>query len=295
MYAVLAKWWLGGKVRVVHTQHSFFDLEKYSRYKFYHRAFVRFADELVVVSDDTRKTYMKLGVSKNRITVIPNGVPFSEKPILKRADKIAARDQLLAELQANPAFGNISETRDDFWILYLARVHPVKGQSQALVLWSKLPEALRKKARLFIIGPGSEKNELERIRGLASKVPSSDRVIVPGGTTKASAWINASDLLLSCSEFEGLPLTPLEALGQGTPLLLSKIAGHEFLSHVAPLYNLQDPDDGAKKLEEILTNLEQQNPAWIEKLSEASKWVRDHYSLKQMTRAYIDMYNKALK
>ena len=295
IYGALAKIRLLGKVRIVHTQHSFFDLNENAKFRIYHRVFSYFADELVVVSDDTKKTYIDLGISPNKVEVIKNGVPFSNQPVISRAERLKEREILLRSLDGQSEYESLAEGRNDYWILYLARVHPIKGQRHALSLWAKLPESVRAKCRLLIIGPSASEGELDRIKALAKESPSPERILTPGGTTATRDWINSSDLFLSCSEFEGLPLSPIESVGQGTPVLLSDIPGHEFLKDMASFYSLADPVAGASALTKILDSVETQSRDWQSALEKNAAWIREQYSLEMMTKAYSAVYDQVLK
>ncbi len=291
IYATLAKIALLGTVKIVHTQHSFFDLDTKPRYRIYQRIFSLFADELVVVSPDTKKTYVELGVSPKHIHLIPNGVPFQEPPVLTRKERLERRLHLLNDLDKDPHFAALKGWQNDLWLLYLARVHPVKGQRKVLELWQSLPLEIRERARLLIVGPDSAQGELEKIRELAHRSTGSEHILVPGGTTRTRAFISSADLFISSSEYEGLPLTPLEAIGQGIPVLLSDIPGHEFLKDVSVQYPLSEPAQGAEKAAQILR--QDESPDRENQLRTASEWVRAHYSHKAMINAYTSLYDDA--
>ena len=86
VYAVLANFLSLGRVRIVHTQHSFVHINRNKRYAFYEKLFTRFVHSLTVVNE-SMVTSGKLGVAEERIHVINNGVSFSEAPLKDRGER----------------------------------------------------------------------------------------------------------------------------------------------------------------------------------------------------------------
>lgn len=74
---------------------------------------------------------------------------------------------------------------------------------------------------LAIVGDGPERAKLE---ALARGEP---RIRFLGHQTEIDAWHRAFDLFVLASHWEGLPLTPLEAMRCGTPILATACAGTE--------------------------------------------------------------------
>src|SRR5213078_3502224 len=100
-------------------------------------------------------------------------------------------------------------------VLYLGHLHPIKRIGVLLEAFARVREEVPE-ARLEVIGAPSAHGE--ELRGRAGQGVSF-RGLIPEekkGRALASAHVFA---LLSASE--GLPLTPLEALACGTPVVLS--------------------------------------------------------------------------
>jgi glycosyltransferase involved in cell wall biosynthesis len=259
-------------------------MKRLKRYEYYERIFTFFADELTVVSEDTRDTYLSLGVPARKIHVVPNGVAFTRDPILERSERLAYRPELVA---ATPALTSLAQ---DSWLLYMARIHGRKGQDHAVALWSALPEAVRGSSVLIFVGPETEAGQLDRLKALISSAPDRERIVLAGPAQNPAAWLEASDVYLSCSEFEGMPLGPIEAAGAGLPLLLSLIPGHAILAKTSCNYDLADAAAGARELRAALAI--PGTRAGHEALKLVSHTIRAGYSLGAMASKYERLYGK---
>ncbi len=291
LYAAMAKIVLLGKVRLVHTQHSLVNLAERWRNRLYQRVFARFVDQMVTVSDETARLYREIGVGKAPLSVVHNGIAVPAAPTLQRSIRLQNREELLGSSEiTEPLKSRLDSMRNAVWLLYIARIHPVKGQLQALKLWSELPSALHSRAALLIVGPEAFAGEMAKLLELVRTCPSPDRIFVLGGTTKPKLWYDAADVALSCSEFEGLPLGPLEAIAHGLPMLLSDIIGHRFLSSRAEFYPLDNPQVGARKLSSLIEQAESPTASTANQLKARAEWVREEYSLEKMCRAYEEIY-----
>lgn len=290
MYATVAKILSLGRIRILYTQHSFLHLGIKSRYRIYEKLFSFFVDECTVVSEDTLKGFGELGISTKGIQLIENGIPVEDRPVRDRNEKIQLRKELLEDF---PDFAeSLGSNIEDHWCLYLARVHPGKGQNQVFKIWQELEPSIRKQMLLLFVGPESSQEVLDSLLAEASLLPDQERILFLGSTSFPSKWNRVADVFLSSSEFEGMPLAPLEAAAGGVPLLLSQIPGHEFLEDVGRLYPLEDPSQGALALKEILSEIENGVSEYYINLWNKSETLREHYSLDNMVKAYLSLYQK---
>lgn len=286
IYGVMAKLACLGSVRLVHTQHSFVHMKRKRRYRIYERFFTQFADAISVVSEDTRKTYLSLGIPERKLALISNGVSFTSNAPADRASRIKKRAELGDAVKSIPILG------DDAWILYMARLYPGKGQEHAIDLWNELPDAVRARSRLIFVGPESLDGLVSELMSKASQAKSSDRIHYAGPTHTPQHWLEASDVYLSCSEFEGMPLGPLEAAGSGLPLLLSEIEGHLLLKERYSLYPIAIPSQGAASLSSIIERIHAhaQDLEFWPMLWKESAWIRERYSLDAMAESFERLY-----
>lgn len=296
IYAVCGKVLSLWRVRLVHTQHSFVHLGKKGRYRLYERFFTWFVDELTVVNGGLIEGYRELGIPPFKVTAVPNGVAFPDAPVATRKARLDLRKELASRLPAALA-SRLGAPSEELWAIYLARIHPVKGQKRAIALWSAIDPSIRARSRLLIIGPETIDTDGDELRDLIARAPDPDRIVLAGATREPRSWIQAADCYLSCSEFEGMPLGPLEALGSGTPVVVSRIPGHSFLEQSegegsgVRIFELGDPADGARKLGETLLGSRSLDG---HALWERTAWVRRSFSLQAMSDRYEKLYRRAL-
>ncbi len=291
IYGAFAKMFLFSRVRLVHTQHSFVNLNRSWKYRYYERFFTLFADKIAVVSPDTKLSYLNLGIPEKKLRLIANGVLFPAAPILNPGERFEKREELLkAQLKKTRDLVFSQEPVKKFWLLYLARLHPGKGQDHALKLWSGLSPEMRAQSVLIFIGPETETGAKAHLEALAKTVPDRDKVIFAGGSDMPLEWMRVSDVFLSCSEFEGMPLSPVEALGCGVPAILSEIPGHEFLKSHADLYALDRPELGVQAVTRVYNDSKRDEIGFRRKKWTDAQVIRDSFTPGAMAKQYEKLY-----
>ncbi len=109
-------------------------------------------------------------------------------------------------------------------VLTIARLHGQKGHAYLLEAAAALPEAV-----FVLAGDGPERGALEeqaRCLGVA------DRVVFLGHRQDIPALLAQCDLFVLPSLFEGLPLSVLEAMAAGKPVVATDVGGtREAVSH----------------------------------------------------------------
>lgn len=276
MYAVMAKAFCGlRRFGIVHTQHSFIHLDTNPKIARYDRWFSRLASHVTAVSPQVVETYARLGVPRERVRFVPNGVEIAKGPLPTVEQKRALRARLLPGKNENGAT----------WLLALARLNPRKGQDHLINVWSALSPETRSRCQLIFVGPETSPGEKARLEQMAAASPDSGRIIFAGPSSEPLEWFKAADLYLSGSEYEGMPLAPIEAAGAGLSLVLSEIEGHEILRPFARLFKFDDSNAGANALEAALGDTGARH-------EQAAK-IREKYGMDAMVRAYLELYKSA--
>ena len=284
LYAAVAKILTLGAIKIVHTQHSFVHLSKKKRHRFYEQLFTRFADALITVSDEVKETYVKLGVPSQKIIVIRNGVLFPARALESVSELESSRAMLIESIVDKNEKSKLEQNSTHSWVLSLARIHPQKGQSQALALWGQLDPSLRKRAKLIFIGQESSEGELSKLKSLASDLGISKEVVWVGMSRTPLRWLQVSQILISLSEFEGMPLSPIEAYGTGLNLVLSKIPGHDIFEGKASWGNLS---------EVLKQSLDEDFSRSQKRFENANAW-RAEYGAMNMAKRYQEVYRKVI-
>jgi glycosyltransferase involved in cell wall biosynthesis len=141
------------------------------------------------------------------------------------------------------------------------------------------------RAALVIMGEGPLRAAIER---RAHELGVADRVILCGNRTDARAIMGAADVLVMPSRWEGLPLTLLEAMAAGTPVVATAVRGIRELVADGETALLVPPGDAAALGRAVVRILEDQ--ALCEKLSAAGRGLGLSYSEDAMASAFLDFY-----
>jgi glycosyltransferase involved in cell wall biosynthesis len=168
-------------------------------------AYFQGAAAIVAVTEIERDNIRAAGLT-NRIEVIPNGVNLEDlEPAASRAE-LEAKWSLL---------------KDRRWLLYLGRLHRLKGLDLLLQAFGRLsrkfPDYL-----LVIAGP-DEGNYQQVLNQMVLDLGLSSQVFFPGavyGEAKAGL-LKESELLALTSYSDVFGLSVHEALGLGTPVLVT--------------------------------------------------------------------------
>lgn len=163
------------------------------------KAAVKFADEIIVLSENVQKYFMQTYGRKTRF--IPNGI---ERPELRKADIITQQWGL----------------EKDSYILFLGRIVPEKGLKYLISAFKQV----KTDKKLVIAGGASDTDDfMMELRNMARD---DERIIFTGfvqGQVLEELYSNAYIYTLP-SDLEGMPLSLLEAMSYGNCCLVSDIA-----------------------------------------------------------------------
>ena len=293
MYGAIAKviaLLYGRRIKLIHTQHSFIHLQKRNFIRHYDRSFQMLASHLTSVSTQVKAEYGRMGVSLSRVQCIDNGVEFPKKLIFGEDKKILRAELLHGDIKPEVA-DFLKKEINSLWMISMARVHPKKGQDRLIGIWGELPDAIKKRSVMIFAGPETEPGEVARLKALLKGMTYPERVVFLGSTTSPVRWLQSADIFLSGSEYEGMPLAPIEACGAGLPLILSSIEGHRLLGQQARYFTFDKPAEGAAATVDCIAELDR-DPAGLEdKSRKNAAEMQRLYSIQQMTRNYYNLYS----
>ncbi len=164
-----------------------------------------FSTKIICVSEHDRQVALRDGVtSPEKLVVIPNGLEpgLFCTPTEKR--------ELRAQLGASDAVGIVT---------MVGRLAPPKDFETLIAAW----EGLRAPGwRLWIVGEGPLRSRLEQsvhAKGLREQIEFlGERHDVP-------TLLQASDICVLASRWEGMPLTIIEAMLAGLPVIATRVGG----------------------------------------------------------------------
>lgn len=200
--------------QTVFTVHS-----DYTRYAFHNRLFCVLASllsrEVVCVSRTSYGAYPARlkRLLKDRVTWIENGVD---------CDRIDCAD------------GGNRAPSGAFRMICVARLIPSKKQALLLRAMKENPGC-----ELTLVGTGGEE---ESLRTLAGQLGIADRVRFTGGIPRDEVFrlMKQHDLYVTASEYEGLPVSVLEAMRCGLPCAVSDIRSHREIREQCPSLMMVD-------------------------------------------------------
>lgn len=257
-------------VKLIHTTHGLDHVEHYPHGKLYQQIFSRLADKIVAVSEKIGNFYLnEIGLNASKVVVIQNGIATFKGSIdssmrLEKKESIAATHGLDLKRPI---------------ILSLSRVVPLKDQKF-------LMEAIkfRPQLQLIIAGPPSDLAYYDELKKLED-----ENIKLIGPQEMVLEYNMGSDMYVSASTHEGIPVAVLEAMSVETPCLISDIPGHMTLlkyGQYVQTYNIGDREDFLKKLDTMFQHYDET----LKAATQARSLVEAHYSVSNMVNQYFQVY-----
>jgi glycosyltransferase involved in cell wall biosynthesis len=178
---------------------------------------------------------------------------------------------------------------DDPLLLVVGRLEPQKGHR---VLLDAMPEIRRRfpRVRLVCVGEGSLRNSLQ---AQAHALAIEDAVRFVGYWPDVRDWLAVADLSVLPSFHEGMPVTPVESLAAGCPVVATAVDGTpEVVVHEQTGLTVPPGDAGA--LADAVCRL-LGSPDLRRKLASAGRaWVLDRFSSQRMVERIQNFYLESL-
>ena len=259
-YAFLAS--LGLKVKRVHTVHNVAQKEQTKAGKTINGVlFQHFNVVPVALSEEIQRTIQEVyGLPDNRIPVVFNGIDLS-RCIVKES---YAR-------------------KDTFTVLHIGRFMDVKNHELLLRSFARFKEH-HSDARLQLLGDGELK---ENMMQLAGQLNITDAVEFAGLQSNVYPWLHNADVFVLPSKFEGMPMTLIEAMGTGLPIVASNVGGIPDMLVNGENALLVEPNYVAveKAIEKLYNDVE-----FRIRLGNAAALRSEEFSAKVMASSYIKIY-----
>ena len=217
---------------------------------------------LVVVSNDIRHKIIKIfGFSDNNIIVIRNGIELP-KEIPPKKEK------------------------DIFIIGSMGRMFPVKDYPLMVEVAREVKKETGK-IRFELAGDGPD---MEKVSNLVERFGLENVFILKGYVEDITEYYRNIDLYINTSVHEGIPMTVLEAMSYGIPVIAPEIGGiKEIIKNGSEgfLVNGRDPKKYAKECIQLLND----KLLWRKMGDTARDTVKREFTNERMAKEYQQMYS----
>jgi glycosyltransferase involved in cell wall biosynthesis len=165
---------------------------------------LRNASKLIALNKIEAEQYRRVGAPSDRIEIIPNGINLREYSNLPSRGTFKKKFGLSKNVKI---------------VLYLGRIHKTKGLDLLLKAYAHLTMKMNCKS-VFLVIVGPDDGYLNQAKSLARSLDVSDSILFTGFLSKEDklrALID-SEVFVTPS-FYGFPMTFLESLAAGTPIV----------------------------------------------------------------------------
>lgn len=275
-YASIARWFYRPPA-IVFTEHGRF-YPDYRRPKrvFANRFLLEPQDRVTGVGEFVKQALVQNeGIPAARIETIYNGIDVEQfRPAPERRAVVRAE---------------LGLANDDFAIFQVARLDPIKDHATAVRTMARVA-AQRPNAKLLIVGEGPEQATIEtliRQHNLAANV----RMF--GLRTDVPRLLAAADCFLLTSKSEGIPLTVIEAMAAGLPVVATDVGGMaEVVIHDHTGFLASANDDGG--LSDCVMALERDHALRDRIGQTACRRAAQSFSDREMVHAYDGLFHASI-
>lgn len=264
---------------VIFTSHNSIFYEEWPQWKKklfagVERLLARFTDRIITVSDALKQELIeKENLPSKQITTIYNGIEADK--FNSKVDTMAIRRSMnIPEL--GPVIGTI------------ARLAPQKGISYFLKAASLLKDY---QVNFLVVGDGPLRQTLEQE---VVELGLQNRVIFAGQRENIAEILATLDIFVLPSVTEGLPLTILEAMAAGTPVVATRVGGiPEAISEGKT--GLVVPSKDPEALAVALAGLIGERDKLVRMGSNGQKCVNEKFTVNIMVEKTMQLYKHLLE
>lgn len=234
----------------------------------------RFAHHIIAVAAACRDFLIQHeSLPPQKITLVPNAIDL-RRFAPGKADRAESRNKFGLPTDAKVIAG-------------VGRLNPQKNFSLFLDIAAELAPGFPE-LRFLLAGEGPEESVLHE---KAHALGLADRIVFAGYVADTRQVYAAADILLMPSRFEGLPMTLLEAMAMGLPVVASKLDGIAEViedGHEGFLIKSNDTQGFVNRCSALLENLAKSS----ELAANARAKIESHFSVERMTSAVEAIYDR---
>jgi glycosyltransferase involved in cell wall biosynthesis len=228
-------------------------------------------DAFISVSKEISSELISGGIDPNKIRFLPYVIDTDHFYLPEPDCKIERQNQL--------------KLPEGIRVCYTGRLVAEKGLDGLLRAWSAVIQE-QPSARLMIVGDGDQRKALE---AQAAVLGINGSVQFTGAVPDTMPYLQASDIYIQPSFTEGLPISMLEAMSCGLPILATAVGGvSDLLRDHQNGIIIQPHDEEAIRLRllELISN-----PGLRRALGDlARKNVIDYCGIEKIGQAHLDLY-----
>lgn len=249
------------KVKKYHTVHNIAEKEAFGCRRIINRIAFKFGNFVpIAISPYCAKTIEKLyGIQKNNILCVTNGVDINKYTV-------------------SPI------EHDGTVFINVGRLQIQKNQELLIRAFAKVTEK-EQNTKLIIVGEGELRNRLEK---LIVQYGIEHYVSMPGQCDNIQERLNEADVFVQSSDYEGLPISGLEAMACGLPLISTKAGGTVDIikdNRNGFLVDIGDVNGLAQKMIFLVQNKEIRK-----KMGEESRKIAETLDINKCAQEYQNIY-----
>lgn len=275
---------LAGVHALVHAEHGrdvADPLGASVKYRRLRRWMAPFIDRFVVVSPDL-ESWLKesVGIRHDKVMYIPNGIDTS----VFHAARSGPRPR--------PQLGGVAPAGTALFV-NVARLDAVKDQANLIRAFRLLRDRVRSKAvdcRLIIVGEGPRHAQLQQ---QIAELGLTDVAQLLGERHDVAELLTECDVFVLSSVAEGMPLTVLEAMAAGLPVVATKVGGIASLVEPGRTGTLIAPGDPDVLAEALYPYVDDERLRHAQGEAGRARVV-ERFSLPVMASAYTKLYDGLL-
>lgn len=239
---LLLKPFLAPRTKVLFTVHGMHQIV--SKPSWYIRLCNLLCHQVIGISQCVREDILKAGIRPEKVAVVPNAIDLSKFPT-------PSNKAFVPQL---PVVGNV------------ARIQPeVKGQDILIRAMGILKQTYPNIRCIIGGAPGKgQEAQLEQLKQLTSELELTQNITFAGMVEDIPGFLSQIDIFALPSRSEGFGIALVEAMAMGVPCVASALEGPEEVlqgGEKGLLFAPEDPEDLARKLQKMLSDLEQYKAA----------------------------------
>lgn len=266
-------------MKVIYTAHGFHFYKGASKKNwllFYpvEKYLSKYTDCLITINGEDYKTAVERKFKAGKIVKVNGvGVDLSKFKPISNEEKNSLRS----------GFGY---SPNDFLLIYPADFSVRKNQE---MLFDTLAVCLKKHSDIYLLLPGAKSN-VERYQALAESKNISSNVNFMGYRRDIEKLVAMSDVSVSTSRQEGLPINLIEAMAVGNPVIATDVRGNNDLvedGKTGFLVKLNDSSEMSKRILELYGDRNK-----VSEMGRQGRSFADNFSESKVTAEMLKIYKE---